>query len=158
MNEFSSTGELLSSDDISSSGEISSTDKSFSYEESANSAEFITFEQPVITGGHVFNMAHTKRIRIMTTALLVFGLLFVTCITLWFSGALNGIFNKATQVNAGFVGSDIIASNLAANTSDDNVENAVAKTVPNKFVGATLSAGVDYYGESATFESAQTEI
>ncbi|MDD4700443.1 MAG: N-acetylmuramoyl-L-alanine amidase, partial [Oscillospiraceae bacterium] len=42
--------------------------------------------------------------------------------------------------------------------SDDNVENAVAKTVPNKFVGATLSAGVDYYGESATFESAQTEI
>ena len=156
MNEFSNSDDIQKTDGISDFDELATSDKSLSSNELLACDESPNCEGFSISGENEYNMTDPKRkkLRIVTSSLIIISLLIFTSITLWFLGVFNGDFNKAVKTNVGFVGSEIVAANLPTIASD-----TYTKTVPNKFVGASLCAGVDYYlSEDASFDSAKSQI
>lgn len=149
------TGEASSENTNSNPADSSNPEECLSSEKCSDSEIPYLCEEPANSGGSLLDMAHKKKMFILKTALIATGALILTLIILYFSGVFNGIFNNSVHANTGFVGSDIVASFTASKSNENNTE----ATVPNKFVGASLTAGADYYkSEDATFESAKEEI
>ncbi|MEG1887623.1 MAG: hypothetical protein RR177_05785, partial [Oscillospiraceae bacterium] len=96
---------------------------------------------------------HHRRRHILIPILLSICLLATLCSILWFTGAFKAIFTMGENIDAP------VTDYISGDIDFDGIVNAdTPKSVPEKFHGAAITAGIDYYKSGDTIETAKSQI